>query len=73
LAFFAATRAHSGFLRAMALHSTCGAVSKKLEGFKTKALVIKPSYFNGNVYLLPISAAFTIAAIKLARMNVYFA
>jgi hypothetical protein len=43
LAFFADTRAHSVFLRAMALHSTCGAVSKKLEGFKTKALVVQPS------------------------------
>jgi hypothetical protein len=57
LAFYAATRAHSAVVRAMALHSTCGAVSKKLEGFKTIALVVQPSYFNGNVYLLSISAA----------------
>jgi hypothetical protein len=73
LAFFADTRAHSVFLRAMAVHSSCGASLVKWGGFGNRGLGVQPSYFSGNMYLLPISAAFTIAAIKLARMNVYFA
>jgi hypothetical protein len=43
LAFYADTRAHSVFLRAMALHSTCWGVSMKWEGFGTMGSVVRPS------------------------------